>query len=305
MSAPAGGAYTRSSRKNAPGPHPRRPCRGGEGEEGKRRKTPLAAAAAAAAEKALSRPSAGVQYDGQTGVWRPPGTVADAGRRSDGRRWAEQTEGREKRPGKPGPGRRYRRKTVAGVWAESGGGGGGERGGRRRGEEKKNHTTERAAAAWTGARRCCQWVTRRRRRTRVFVRESCLRGNPLGPPHRLPTPHRLIRRRSTYVLFFATSPRLVAKDHRSPPPIQRTGTLPVRDPRPFVFASVSLARGTRGRRNPTDIMGFLNWEFRNRTLGSARAILQIANFFFWKNPNRIRKNVLGKFTHKWSEWLVY
>lgn len=118
------------------------------------------------------------QYDRQTGGWRTTTTAADAGRRRDRRRSAEHERCPKKRHANLASGRRYRRKTVAGVWAEraprrAGGRAGGRPTcekhdvatsgvtgwpwrGERRGEVKKNHTTEYAAADRTGARRCCQ-----------------------------------------------------------------------------------------------------------------------------------------------------
>lgn len=111
----------------------------------------------------------GVQYDRQTGGWRPSTRAPDAERRPDGRRCAEHAACPKKRHANPTPGRRYRRKTVAGVWAERAAGGrlGGGRG------EKKNHTADRAAAAGRVRADVAN-------ESRAFVRESCLPFPPLA-----------------------------------------------------------------------------------------------------------------------------
>lgn len=168
------------------------------GRWGRDEKTPLDAATAAVVvvvsctrRKPPSR-AVSAQYDRQTGGWWTTTAAADPGRLAVGRRSSEHGRCPKKRDQNPASGRRYRRKTVAGVWAErarrrSGGRTtdlretrrGDERrchgvAGEWRGEVKKNHTTEYAAADRTGARRCCQWVTSTATAAAAFVRESCL-----------------------------------------------------------------------------------------------------------------------------------
>jgi len=58
------------------------------------------------------------QYDRQTGGWRTTMAAADAERQRDRRRRAEHEWCPKKRDANLASGRRYRRKTVAGVWAE-------------------------------------------------------------------------------------------------------------------------------------------------------------------------------------------
>jgi len=189
------------------------------GRWGRDEKTPLDAATAVVVVSCARRkpPSRAVsaQYDRQTGGWWTTTAAADLGRLAVGRRSSEHVLCPKKRDQNPASGRRYRRKTVAGVWAEraqrrSGGRTGGRttdlretrRGDERRchgvagewrGEVKKNHTTEYAAADRTGARRCCQWVTSTATAAAAFVRESCLPRRHLArPSFRSTRPMRII-----------------------------------------------------------------------------------------------------------------
>lgn len=118
------------------------------------------------AEKALppargrerARKRRGVQYDGQTGGWRPTVAAADDGRRPNRRRCAEHATCPKKRDANPSPGRRYRRKTVAGVWAECAAGG-------RTGGRAYDRLAEiRDGDGWTGEER--------RRREKKITRRS-------------------------------------------------------------------------------------------------------------------------------------
>lgn len=162
-------------------------------------KTPLAACAAPRRRK----PRAGArrpQYDRQTGSWWPTRAFADAGRRATGRRGAEHGRRAKKRPANPAPGRRYRRKTVAGVWAERAAGG--------RAGDRLASDSGRAGG---NAKR-----ERERVRERVKEREKShdgiVRRRPDGCAQMLPMSHEAANTRVRARVVFSSRPS------RSPPP---------------------------------------------------------------------------------------